>query len=127
MKIEWDFKHNFFLFGIIWVSSRPLRKNALLELSLKILDETEHVAIGDIADFAKVLEDDTDLAMMNLTRMCQSPEDYVPPLSKEVLGDHEEIELLLEAYLQVGERKILSPYCSALESVGNRSVSVSLC
>lgn len=56
-----------------------------------------------------MLEDDTDLAMMNLTRMCQSPEDYVPPLSKEVLGDHEEIELLLEAYLQVGGRKILSP------------------
>lgn len=81
--------------------------------------------IDDIADFAKVLEDDTDLAMMNLTRMCQNPEDYVPPLSKEVLGDHEEIELLLEAYLQVGERKKLSPillarpYRSAPRSVGN--------
>eukprot|EP00752_Nemacystus_decipiens_P002877 g2677.t1 len=47
-----------------------------------------------------VLEDDTDLAMMNLTRMYQSPEDYLPPLSAEVLEDHEEMELLLEAYLQ---------------------------
>ncbi|CAM9255219.1 unnamed protein product [Pylaiella littoralis] len=47
-----------------------------------------------------VLEDDTDLAMMNLTRMYQSPEDYLPPLSTEVLEDHEEVELLLEAYLQ---------------------------
>lgn len=43
------------------------------------------------------------MAMMNLTRMYQSPEDYVPPLSAEVLEDHEEMELLLEAYLQVGE------------------------
>lgn len=41
------------------------------------------------------------MAMMNLTRMFQSPEDYVPPLSTEVLEDHEEMELLLEAYLQV--------------------------
>lgn len=49
-----------------------------------------------------MLEDDTDLAMMNLTRMYQSPEDYLPPLSTEVLEDHEEMELLLEAYLQVG-------------------------
>ncbi|CAM9260732.1 unnamed protein product [Laminaria digitata] len=47
-----------------------------------------------------VLEDDTDLAMMNLTRMYQNPEDYVQPLSVEVLEDHEEMELLLEAYLQ---------------------------
>lgn len=39
--------------------------------------------------------------MMNLTRMYQSPEDYMPPLSTEVLEDHEEMELLLEAYLQV--------------------------
>lgn len=39
--------------------------------------------------------------MMNLTRMYQSPEDYLPPLSTEVLEDHEEMELLLEAYLQV--------------------------
>lgn len=41
--------------------------------------------------------------MMNLTRMYQSPEDYLPPLSAEVLEDHEEMELLLEAYLQVGD------------------------
>jgi len=53
----------------------------------------------------KVLEDDTDLAMMNLTRMYQSPEDYLPPLSAEVLEDHEEMELLLEAFLQVRVRR----------------------
>lgn len=52
----------------------------------------------------KVLEDDMDLAMMNLTRMFITPEDYVPPLPPEVLQDHEEMELLLEAYLQVGRR-----------------------
>lgn len=50
----------------------------------------------------QVLEDDSDLAMMNLTRMQQSPEDYLPPMATEVLEDHEEMELLLEAYLQVG-------------------------
>lgn len=50
-----------------------------------------------------MLEDDTDLAMMNLTRMYQNPEDYVQPFSVEVLEDHEEMELLLEAYLQVGD------------------------
>lgn len=57
----------------------------------------------------QVLEDDTDLAMMNLTRMCQSPEDYVPPLAQEVLEDHEEMELLLEAYLQVGGARFSQP------------------
>lgn len=56
-----------------------------------------------------MLEDDTDLAMMNLTRMYQSPEDYLPPLSTEVLEDHEEMELLLEAYLQVGTPSRVPP------------------
>ena len=59
--------------------------------------------------FSKVLEDDTDLAMMNLTRMYQNPEDYVQPLCVEVLEDHEEMELLLEAYLQVGDIRSSSP------------------
>lgn len=63
----------------------------------------------------KVLEDDTDLAMMNLTRMYQNPEDYVQPLCAEVLEDHEEMELLLEAYLQVGDANSSSP-CSACRS-----------
>lgn len=49
----------------------------------------------------QVLEDDADLAMMNLTRMAHNPEEYVGPLSDCVLQDHEEMELLLEAYLQV--------------------------
>lgn len=47
--------------------------------------------------------------MMNLTRMFQSPDDYLPPLSAEVLEDHEEMELLLEAYLQVGGRSWSGP------------------
>ncbi|CAN0584517.1 unnamed protein product, partial [Ectocarpus sp. 12 AP-2014] len=56
--------------------------------------------------------------MMNLTRMYQSPEDYLPPLSTEVLEDHEEMELLLEAYLQ----DINSIY-NVLELLQNRARS----
>lgn len=70
-----------------------------------------------------MLEDDTDLAMMNLTRMLQSPEDYLPPLSTEVLEDHEEMELLLEAYLQVGTpSRVPPPTPPARASVHNRLI-----
>ncbi|CAM9197108.1 unnamed protein product [Chrysoparadoxa australica] len=46
------------------------------------------------------LDDDEDLALMNLTKMKNHPEAYMLPLSAEVEDDHEEVELLLESYLQ---------------------------
>lgn len=47
-----------------------------------------------------VLEEDEDLALMNLTKMKDNPALYKMPLAPEVAEDHEEIELLLECYLQ---------------------------
>lgn len=46
-----------------------------------------------------LVEDDEDMALMNLTLLKRRPRLYQYPLSSEVLGKHEEIEELLENYL----------------------------
>lgn len=46
-----------------------------------------------------LVEDDEDMALMNLTLLRRRPRLYQYPLSSEVLGKHEEIEELLENYL----------------------------
>ncbi|CAM9202332.1 unnamed protein product [Scytosiphon promiscuus] len=76
------------------------KNNDKFRVLLNTINVLENRAKARRRALLMVLEDDTDLAMMNLTRMCQSPEDYLPPLAQEVLEDHEEMELLLEAYLQ---------------------------
>ncbi|CAN0090517.1 unnamed protein product, partial [Hapterophycus canaliculatus] len=76
------------------------KNNDKFRVLLNTINVLENRAKARRRALLMVLEDDTDLAMMNLTRMYQSPEDYVPPLAQEVLEDHEEMELLLEAYLQ---------------------------
>ncbi|CAN0260666.1 unnamed protein product, partial [Ectocarpus sp. 8 AP-2014] len=76
------------------------KNNDTFRVLLNSINVLENRAKARRRALLMVLEDDTDLAMMNLTRMYQSPGDYLPPLSAEVLEDHEEMELLLEAYLQ---------------------------
>lgn len=87
------------------LSTRPVDPCMLrFTANVMMIDTKQHRHKKKTMMPEQVLEDDTDLAMMNLTRMCQSPEDYLPPLAQEVLEDHEEMELLLEAYLQVEDR-----------------------
>ncbi|CAM9877879.1 unnamed protein product [Ectocarpus sp. 13 AM-2016] len=94
------------------------KNNDTFRVLLNSINVLENRAKARRRALLMVLEDDTDLAMMNLTRMYQSPEDYLPPLSIEVLEDHEEMELLLEAYLQ----DINSIY-NVLELLQNRARS----
>lgn len=59
--------------------------------------------LNRIASFRRALEDlvedDEDMALMNLTLLKSKPRLYQYPLSSEILGLHEEIEELLENYL----------------------------
>jgi len=50
-------------------------------------------ALGDL------LENDEDLALMNLSRLKDRPSLYSIPLDPTLLASHEEIEILLESYL----------------------------
>ena len=48
-----------------------------------------------------VLDDDEDLALMNLSRLITHPERFIQPVSEEILHEEsDEPELILEAYLQ---------------------------
>lgn len=47
-----------------------------------------------------MLENEEDMALMNLTKLHESPALYDPPLKPEILEAHEQFELLFEAYLQ---------------------------
>lgn len=50
-----------------------------------------------------VLDDDEDLALMNLSRLITHPERFIQPVSDEVLHEEsDEPELILEAYVQHG-------------------------
>ncbi|KAG5182069.1 hypothetical protein JKP88DRAFT_319716 [Tribonema minus] len=62
-----------------------------------------------------LLEEDEDLAMMQLTKMREHPENYALPLSHEVEEDHEEVELLLESFLQE-----ITSLSNVLEGMGSR-------
>lgn len=47
----------------------------------------------------ELLEEDEELALMNLTRLKEKPSLYNIPLDPNLLATHEEIEILLESYL----------------------------
>jgi Mg2+ and Co2+ transporter CorA len=46
-----------------------------------------------------VIEDDEEMALMNLTRLADCPSLYSYPLSDDIKGHHEEVEELLESYV----------------------------
>eukprot|EP00924_Labyrinthula_sp_SR-Ha-C_P016164 maker-scaffold_4-snap-gene-21.2-mRNA-1 protein AED:0.02 eAED:0.02 QI:36/1/1/1/1/1/3/6/426 len=50
--------------------------------------------------FSELLENDRDMALMNLSKVCASPLVYADPEEENWEGDHEEIELLIENYVQ---------------------------
>jgi magnesium transporter len=56
---------------------------------------------GFIRAINVVLDDDEDLALMNLSRLITHPERFIQPVSEEILHEEsDEPELILEAYLQ---------------------------
>jgi Mg2+ and Co2+ transporter CorA len=59
--------------------------------------------IGKIHTFrttlSDLLENDEDLALMNLSKLKDKPSLYNIPLDNKLLASHEEIEILLESYL----------------------------
>ena len=66
-------------------------KNQLSEISGRI--DSFQRALDD------VVEDDEGMALMNLNLLSSNPNLYQYPLSAEILGTHEEVEELLENYL----------------------------
>lgn len=61
--------------------------------------------VGRVQGFIRainlVLDDDEDLALMNLSRLITHPERFIQPVSQEILHEEsDEPELILEAYLQ---------------------------
>ena len=82
-------------------------KNDMSQMSLRVL--------GFIRALNLVLDDDEDLALMNLSRLISHPERFILPVSEKVLHEEsDEPELILEAYLQ----QALST-TNALDSVRN--------
>ena len=68
-------------------------KNEMSEMSSRVL--------GFIRALNLVLDDDEDLALMNLSRLISHPERFVLPVPEKVLHEEsDEPELILEAYLQ---------------------------
>ena len=61
------------------------------------------IQIAKVSAFRKslgaLLENEEDLALMNLTKLKVTPSLYHVPLSSALLDTHEEIEILLESYL----------------------------
>jgi magnesium transporter len=56
---------------------------------------------GFIRAINQVLDEDEDLALMNLSRLITHPERFIQPVSEEILHEEsDEPELILEAYLQ---------------------------
>jgi Mg2+ and Co2+ transporter CorA len=68
-------------------------KNDMSQMSSRVL--------GFIRALNLVLDDDEDLALMNLSRLVTHPERFILPVSNEVLHEEsDEPELILEGYLQ---------------------------
>jgi magnesium transporter len=58
---------------------------------------------GFVQSMNRILDDDEDMALMNLSRLRTHPHRFVQPVPKEVLDEEaDEPELILEAHLQVG-------------------------
>eukprot|EP00814_Leptocylindrus_danicus_P022163 CAMPEP_0116032624 /NCGR_PEP_ID=MMETSP0321-20121206/18290_1 /TAXON_ID=163516 /ORGANISM="Leptocylindrus danicus var. danicus, Strain B650" /LENGTH=292 /DNA_ID=CAMNT_0003508115 /DNA_START=317 /DNA_END=1191 /DNA_ORIENTATION=- len=63
-----------------------------------------------------VLDDDEDLALMNLSRLITNPERFIQPVPEEVLHEEsDEPELILEAYVQHGLSAV-----NALDSLSSK-------
>ena len=71
--------------------------------TMRLLKNRVMQTIGKIHTFRKtlsdLLENDEDLALMNLTKLKDKPSLYNIPLDAKLLASHEEIEILLESYL----------------------------
>jgi magnesium transporter len=68
-------------------------KDALREMSSRVK--------GFVKSLTRVLDEDEDMALMNLTRLLTHPERFIQPVSQEVLEEEsDEPELILEAHLQ---------------------------
>ena len=71
--------------------------------TMRLLKNRVMQTIGKIHTFRKtlsdLLENDEDLALMNLTKLKDKPSLYNIPLDSKLLASHEEIEILLESYL----------------------------
>jgi hypothetical protein len=58
---------------------------------------------GFVQSMNRVLDDDEDMALMNLTRLRTHPHRFLKPVAKEILDEEaDEPELILEAHLQIG-------------------------
>lgn len=72
---------------------------------LRWLKDEINSMIGRIQGFVRalneMLDEDEDMALMNLSRLLTHPERFVQPVSQEILNEEsDEPELILEAYLQ---------------------------
>jgi Mg2+ and Co2+ transporter CorA len=71
--------------------------------TMRLLKNRVMQTIGKIHTFrttlSDLLENDEDLALMNLTKLKDKPSLYNIPLDSKLLASHEEIEILLESYL----------------------------
>jgi Mg2+ and Co2+ transporter CorA len=70
---------------------------------MRLLKNQASRMLARLASFRRaledVVEDDEGMALMNLTLLKQKPRLYKYPLTSSILGTHEEIEELLESYL----------------------------
>ena len=64
-----------------------------VDAELTRLDNTKKAIV-------ETLDDDADMAMMQLTKVRSNPLRFTFPLSPEAYEDHDDVEILLEAYLQ---------------------------
>ena len=72
---------------------------------LRWLKDEVNGMVGRIQGFVRalneMLDEDEDMALMNLSRLLTHPERFVQPVSQEILSEEsDEPELILEAYLQ---------------------------
>ena len=82
-------------------------------LPLENLERLRHVKNGvshleararDTAEaLTTLLDEDEDMCMMRLSLLRERPRLFDPPISPELLTQHEDVELLLESYLQETE------------------------
>mmetsp|Transcript_32504 Transcript_32504/g.49726 ORF Transcript_32504/g.49726 Transcript_32504/m.49726 type:complete len:212 (+) Transcript_32504:1-636(+) len=75
-------------------------KLRLLKDEVKMM---ENRVQGFVRALNQVLDDDEDLALMNLSRLITHPERFIQPVSDDILHEEsDEPELILEAFLQQG-------------------------
>lgn len=71
-------------------------KDAVREMSSRVK--------GFVASLTQVLDEDEDMALMNLSRLLSHPERFIQPVSQAVLEEEsDEPELILEAHLQIAQ------------------------